>query len=233
MVRVEIRVPKLDEIQETAIIRKIYKKVGEAVKKKEKLATIETMKVSYDIESEYDGFIEDIKFKENDEVPVNEVLIIINTEYVPAPKSKEEPLDYKKEIKVEEKREEILERKRTEEIVRAMPAARALARQMGVDLSKIKGTGPGGIITVDDVKKYVEQSQKEYYVEEITTLRKQIADKMSKANIEIPTARLTIKIKMDKLLNYRKNLEEKYSKKISLTAVLIKAVANALKKYLE
>jgi len=135
-----------------------------------------------------------------------------------------------KEVKVEEKHEEVIERKEVGEIVRAMPMARRLAREKGIDLSKIKGTGPRGIITVEDVKRYLEQVQ-EYNIEEISTLRKQIADKMSKANIEIPTARLTIKVKMDKLLNLRKNLEDKYSKKISLTALLTKAVAEALKKH--
>jgi pyruvate dehydrogenase E2 component (dihydrolipoamide acetyltransferase) len=229
MARFEIRLPKLDEIQETAIIRKIYKKIGDAVKKKEKLATIETMKVTYDIESEYEGFVEDIRFKEGEEAPVNEILMIINTEQVSIPKVEEKPIE-KKEVKVEEKREEVIERKEVGEIARAMPMARRLAREKGIDLSKIKGTGPGGIITVEDVKRYLEQMQ-EYYVEEISVLRKQIADKMNKANTEIPTARLTIKVKMDKLLNLRKNLEEKYSKKISLTAVLTKAVAEALKRH--
>lgn len=229
MVKFEVRVPKLDEIQETAIIRKIYKKVGDAVKKREKLATIETMKVSYDVESEFEGFVEEIRFKEGDEAPVNEVLMVISTEQVAT-----REVSQREEVRTpqaEEKGEEVSEKKVVEEIVRAMPSARRLAREKGVDLSKIKGTGPGGIITLEDVKRYLEQSEKEYYLAEVSTLRKQIADKMSKANLEIPTARLTIKIKMDKILGFRKELEDKHSKKISLTAILTKVVAEALKRH--
>nr|1W4I_A Chain A, PYRUVATE DEHYDROGENASE E2 [Pyrobaculum aerophilum] len=44
--------------------------------------------------------------------------------------------------------------------VAAMPAARRLAKELGIDLSKVKGTGPGGVITVEDVKRYAEETAK-------------------------------------------------------------------------
>ena len=72
-----IRLPRLDELQETARIVEWHKKVGDYVKKGDKIVTIETMKVIYDIESEYEGIIEEIYHDVGKELPVGEPLCVI------------------------------------------------------------------------------------------------------------------------------------------------------------
>lgn len=67
---VEVKVPRLDEVQETATITKWNKKVGDKVTKGEIIATIETMKVTFDIESPAEGKIEEILAQEGAELPV-------------------------------------------------------------------------------------------------------------------------------------------------------------------
>lgn len=74
---------------------------------------------------------------------------------------KEEPEDaneIKKDKKTEEKEESSPaepEEKKPERLAPAAPSVRRFAREVGVDINKVKGTGPGGRISEDDVKKYV------------------------------------------------------------------------------
>jgi pyruvate dehydrogenase E2 component (dihydrolipoamide acetyltransferase) len=70
----EVKVPRLDEVQETARVTKWYKSNGENVLKGEIISSIETMKVSFDIESPVNGQLEEILVREGTEVPVGAVL---------------------------------------------------------------------------------------------------------------------------------------------------------------
>jgi pyruvate/2-oxoglutarate dehydrogenase complex dihydrolipoamide acyltransferase (E2) component len=76
-IRKIIRLPRLDEAQETARIVEWHKKVGDYVKKGDKIVTIETMKVIYDVESEYEGVITEIYHSIGEELPVGEPLCSI------------------------------------------------------------------------------------------------------------------------------------------------------------
>jgi len=234
MVRFEIKLPKLDEIQETATIKKWHVKIGDRIKKGDKIATIETLKVNYDIEAENEGIVLEIRYKEGDTVAVGEVICIIGDETSVVTTSAN--ISEKKEIpsqiqQVIQKQEQGVTPTSKGEEIRAMPTARKLAREKGVDLRLIKGTGPGGVITVKDVEEYLKALEKPYRIEPLTPIRLSISEKMTKAHEEIPTARLTIKICMDNLLRKREELKEKYGEKPSLTALLLKEVAKVLRKY--
>jgi len=234
MARFEIKIPKLDEIQETATINKWHVKIGDRIKKGDKIATIETLKVNFDIEAESEGIVLEIRYKEGDTVPVGEVICIIGDETsvvttsVNISEKKETHAQIQQVIQKQE--QGMIPTSKIEEI-RAMPTARKLAREKGIDLRLIKGTGPGGVITVKDVEEYLKTLEKPYKVEPLTPMRLSISEKMTKAHEEIPTARLTIKICMDNLLRKREELKEKYGEKPSLTALLLKEVAKVLKKY--
>ena len=71
---VEVKVPRLDEVQETATITKWHKKTGDKVTKGEIIASIETMKVSFEVESPADGTIEEILAQEGTELPVGALM---------------------------------------------------------------------------------------------------------------------------------------------------------------
>jgi len=72
--------------------------------------------------------------------------------------------------------------------VRAMPAVRALARKLGVDLVGVDATGPGGSITADDVKRYASAMSKAGPAKSLHGVRRAMAQKMEQSHAEIVPA---------------------------------------------
>src|SRR3972149_4960104 len=126
----DVKVPRLDEVQETAIVTKWYKKSGEKVSKGEAVASIETMKVSFDIESPADGLVEEIAVEEGAEVPVGAVLCRIR-------------LSEAMEQLTVPAQEARTQRERGRKIG-AIPAERGPAKKGRRALSKRPGPGPEG-----------------------------------------------------------------------------------------
>lgn len=69
--------------------------------------------------------------------------------------------------------------------VKAVPAVRALARKMGVDLSRVQGTGKDGVITAKDVKAHAEKMQDMGPMEQVKGTRRTMARSMAQAHAEI------------------------------------------------
>jgi pyruvate dehydrogenase E2 component (dihydrolipoamide acetyltransferase) len=153
--------PDLGEGVTEGEIKKWLVKVGDRVKLDQSLAEMETDKAVVEMPSPAAGKILQLNFKEGEMVQVGQTLAVIGEELeVPTPVTK----------KVEGKRESIsvVGELPTEEItvsststrvaepaaaeILATPAVRKLAKDMGVDMSKVRGTGPEGRITEDDVK---------------------------------------------------------------------------------
>ena len=93
--------------------------------------------------------------------------------------------------------------------VRASPMARKLAQELGVDLEKIQGTGPGGVIERHDVEQAVERAARscaelaaaERAAEPAAGMRHAIALAMARSNREIPHYYLSTQIDMTKALD--------------------------------
>ncbi len=131
--------------------------------------------------------------------------------------------------------------------VRAPPRVRKLARELGVDLSKVKGTGPGGVITEEDVLRYAESSKKvvevptkptltEGVVERIPLkgIRRIMASKMAEAKSRIPHAYIVEEVDVTELVKLRDTLRqdaESKGVKLTLLPFIVKAVVKALKEY--
>ena len=211
----DVKVPRLDEVQETAIVTKWYKKSGEKVSKGEAVASIETMKVSFDIESPADGLVEEIAVEEGAEVPVGAVLCRIRLS------------ETMEQLTVPA--HEALTQREPERKIRAMPAARRLAQEARVDLSKMTGTGPEGVITTGDMERYLRNLREaEYELIRLDATRREIARHLSESHASIPSAKLTIKVLADPILLLREKLEQSSGKKISLTALIVQKVAKTL-----
>lgn len=213
----KIYLPRFDAVMENGIIEWI-KKEGDVVKKDDSIARIEGEKTIFEIKSPIDGIIHKIFFPNKAIVPVGEVIAIIA-------KPNEKIEEYKKE----------------EEIIKATPKARKLAKQYNLDLSKIIGTGPEGSITEKDVLKFIEESKAKPSKFEfapkileripIKGIRKAISERLTYSYKNIPSASLIIDVKVDNLLKFHEEIEEKYGMKISFTAIIAKAVAEALKQH--
>jgi len=145
--------PDLGEGTTEGEIRKWLVKEGDSVEEHQTVLEIETDKAVVEVPSPRKGKVLKIHKEEGEIAKVGEVLITIAEEG--------EAVEDKLKAKVEEAAVE--ERPKSvsvvgvlpeeEEEILATPAVRALARELAVDLETIKGSGPGGSITKDDVVK--------------------------------------------------------------------------------
>ncbi len=222
----KVVMPRLDPGMKTGKLIRWLKKEGELVKKGEEIATAEGEKTTFPIESPADGVLAKILVQEGEEVPVLTALAIIAA---PGEQISEE------EFRREAPREVVVE-------VRASPAARRLAREYGIDLRKVQGTGPGGRITKEDVLRYMESTglRAELGEEgprvlkeiELTGKRGTIARRLTESHREIPSVTIVMRADMSRALELRRR-EAAEGRKFSITALVVKAAAKALEEHRE
>jgi pyruvate dehydrogenase E2 component (dihydrolipoamide acetyltransferase) len=107
--------------------------------------------------------------------------------------------------------------------VRATPRAKKMAKEMGIDLSTITGTGPGGRITEDDIKAGGGAAPKK---QKLSSMRRVIAENMTRSSQEAPHFYLSMEIDMTDAVALREKLKAKT--KISYNDMIIKACAMGL-----
>jgi len=129
----------------------------------------------------------------------------------------------------------------------ATPVARALAKELEVDINQVQGTGPGGRVMKEDIKKYKQQSsykapEKSTQVEEtelvevenLTQIRKAIAKNMIQSKHNAAHMTVFDDAEVSELIRLRKKLKANLAEegiKLSFLPFVIKATALALKKY--
>jgi pyruvate dehydrogenase E2 component (dihydrolipoamide acetyltransferase) len=241
----EILLPDIGEgVSEGEIVKWLVKE-GDYVKMFQPIVEVLTVKVKVEIPSPYNGKIVKILAKEKEVVRVGKPIALIETEEViPETKPKEEAKP-KEELRQVEIPKEVAEEKKE---ILATPAVRRLARELGVDLSKVKGTGPGGRILEEDVRRYAEEMKKHEVkpvevkaekaaLEEripITGVRRMIAEKLSKT---VKTAVLVTHMDecdVSELVKIREELKQEAEKrgvKLTFLPFIIKAVIKALQTY--
>src|SRR5690625_2632481 len=142
----EIKIPELAESIEEGTISEWLVKVGDKVSKGDPLVELETDKVNVEVNSEFEGVIVEILQDAGSDITVGDVIGKLDenaeagavSEAKPVEReSKEEPSD--------------TEQDDASEVV-ASPAARKLARELNIDLSKVKAQDPYGRIRPDDVE---------------------------------------------------------------------------------
>lgn len=164
--------PKIEPNMEQASLAAWRKAEGEQVKKGEVLLEIETAKALIEVEAEDSGLLRKIFVPAGKTVPILTPLAFIGEADEPLPTLDEISAagemgreKTKVDFPVEETREDLREEQgkdfgeeqaRAVEI-RAAPAARRAAKEKGVDLRNVLGTGPGGRITEEDVQKHAAQ----------------------------------------------------------------------------
>jgi len=246
-------------------------KEGDQVQEHQVIADIETDKAVVEIPSPKTGTIIKLHAKEGDIVKVGQVLATIGEpgetkistsgstekkkfeavvgELEEAPEGIVRKLpEIKKESKIAEQ-DESIEKKE----VRALPYIRDLAKKLGVDISKVKGTGTGGIITELDVKtaalepqglkiqpqkklsgpKFAFEKYGQVLRVPLGGVRKAIAKNMIESNI-IPQATYMDEADITKLEEIRersKKMAEDQGIHLTFLAFIAKAIAHALKEY--
>jgi 2-oxoglutarate dehydrogenase E2 component (dihydrolipoamide succinyltransferase) len=163
----EVIMPQMGESIAEGTITKWFKKVGDKVERDEPLFEISTDKVDTEIPSPSSGVLSEIKVGEGETVSINTVVAVIGGEgeTVVASQPAEPPPTLPGEIAYSDTpapsastpAQAMSETAEREGGVRSSPLVRRIAREHGIDLSQVPGTGRGGRITKDDILSFVEK----------------------------------------------------------------------------
>ncbi len=258
-----VRMPKLSDTMTDGVIEKWHKKVGDKVKSGELLADIATDKATMEFESFQDGVLIHIGVQEKQSIPVDSIIAILG-------KGGE---DVNAILKSIEGSKGTIETKGTVEVkhtetttstpgsnnlvqttnnssdgrVKASPLAKALAKEKGIDISKVTGTGDNGRITKSDIENYKPSASAssgkssnvssfvpgtEGFTDEPTSqMRKVIAKRLLESTNGAPHFYLTIEVDMDNAMQSRNAINAIPDTKVSFNDLVIKACAAALRKH--
>lgn len=202
---IEFKMPSLGADMEAGTLVEWKVKPGDRVHRGDIVAIVDTDKAAIEMEIWKDGIIDQILVQTGEKVPVGTVLARLQG--AEEEKSKIEP-----PIPVLS--------------LRASPLARKRAQELGVELTKIKGSGPGGVITEEDVKGKLPPQE---------GLRRATASAMVRSKREIPHYYLANTIDIAKCLNWleSENLKRGVPDRLIYSVLLLKAVAVACTRFPE
>jgi pyruvate dehydrogenase E2 component (dihydrolipoamide acetyltransferase) len=232
--------PDLGEGIAEAEIRKWLVKEGDAIEEHQAVVEVETDKAVVEVPSPKKGTVLKIARQEGETAKVGEVLMVIGE----AGEKIEKPTPVEKRPEAEERPKSVsvvgVLPEEEEAVVLAAPAVRAFAKEQGVNLEKVRGSGPGGSITREDVLKVSKQPPKaeDQYgaVERIATrgVRKIIAKNLVAALKTMASVTETDEADITELWDLReKEKKQLKDKGIHLTFMpfFIKAVQHALMEF--
>ena len=253
----EIKLPRLGQGMESGTVVRWLKQEGERVEKGEPLYELDTEKVTQEVEADASGMLLKISVQEG-EVPVGQTIAVIGEEGEDVPEAEAEPEvdetpqeEGSRAPARDEEREEGRRAPMTEQVteareptradgrVKASPLARRIARERGIELAQVRGTGPEGRIVAEDVERAVAgpapaaapiTAAAEPEVEELTSIRKTIARRLTKA-WEAPVFQLVMSADMTRAQELRQRLVEltrEGETKPTVSDVLTKVCAAAL-----
>jgi len=250
----EVRLPQLGQTMEEGTIVNCLVKVGEKVKKGDVLFEIETDKATLELESPADGFVRHIIAETGQTLPVGEPVLVlgekdeqVSDEFIksltggaPAAAASAQP-SAPAVAPAKPAAAPAAARAKTP----ASPRAKKLAAKLGVDLTAVNGTGPGGRITENDVKKAADAAKSPSAAGPapagaeprlgqtipLTRLQKITGRKMLRSKQEIPCFYLNAKADVTELARYRTKLNQTGETKVAYNDFIIKAVATGLQKF--
>jgi pyruvate dehydrogenase E2 component (dihydrolipoamide acetyltransferase) len=278
---VEFKLPELGENIESADVLNVLVKVGEMITKDQGVIEIETDKATIEVPSTVDGKVIEINIKPGDKAKVGAVILKVEsqTSVVSKVSAPLKPEDKSKEMtspdkeatpekfnavggsSAGEKKTEPGEIDEQPPILKnsapAAPSVRRIARELGVDIRKVSGSGPGGRISMDDVKAYVKKLNEEreahpsggFIKQEslpdfarfgsterkpMSKIRTITAEHLSYAWNFIPHVSQFDKADITEFEKFRKSYGpqvEKSGGKLTVTSMLLKVIAFGLKKF--
>jgi pyruvate dehydrogenase E2 component (dihydrolipoamide acetyltransferase) len=264
-----INMPRLSDTMEEGTLAKWFKKVGDTVKEGEILAEIETDKATMEFESFHDGILLHIGIDEGSTAPVDSIIAIIGSKgedissllknadikvkEEPKPEVKEEPKpevkeEPKPEVKEEPKPEVKEEPKpvsnnnKPSDRILISPLAKSLAKEKGIDISSVNGTGDNGRIIKRDIDSFKPSNYSQFsqpspqltessYETQNSTMRKAIAKRLADSKFSAPHYYLNIELEMDNMISFRKQFIQTQNIKISFNDIIAKAVSLSLAKH--
>ncbi len=257
-----IRMPRMSDTMEEGNIVGWLKNEGDQVESGETLAEVETDKATMELDSFTDGVLLHIAVKEGP-VPIDGVIAVIGEEgedwkaaiesagsttssATETPTAQEVPT-----AAVQEQTIPSTAPSNSDQRVKASPLAKSIAKEVGIDLTSLKGSGDSGRIVRKDVEAALSQGSPSANTpvsatatppisinqsfsaapedKAISQMRKTIARRLSESKFSAPHFYLSITVNMDKAISTRKSINEMADVKVSFNDMVIKAVAAALK----
>lgn len=235
---VEVIMPKLGLTMEEGTISGWLVNEGQGVKKGEPLLTVETDKVTIDVESPATGILLKILHPVGSSVPVAQVIGFIGN---PGDKTQSDEIvdSHKKPDKKTKASPQTspLTKKQERDFIPISPIARKLALTHNVDISKIDGSGPGGRIIEKDIQAAIQVLDSTEGIlpkklATLTPLQKTMAYRMVQSFQNIPHFYLRRDLVITNLYNCWRRLQLEFQQKfhihLSITDFLIKALAETL-----
>jgi pyruvate dehydrogenase E2 component (dihydrolipoamide acetyltransferase) len=262
-----VRMPKLSDTMTEGVVEKWHKKVGDKVKSGELLADIATDKATMEFESFQDGVLLHIGVQEKQSIPVDGLIAILGKEgediskilaEAAAPKveaKKEEVAAVVTPVKTEtvvksstsaslsinsvETAKPVVSNQNSNGRLKASPLAKALAKEKGIDISRVSGSGDSGRITKSDIENYKGGSGtksnfvgvESYTDEPASQMRKVIAKRLLESKNGAPHFYLNIEVDMDSAISSREAINKVSDVKVSFNDLVIKACAAALRRH--
>ena len=254
----EVLMPQLGLTMEEGTVSQWVKHEGDAVKTGDVLLEITTDKLTNEVTSEHDGVLLKIVAQEGEDVPVKGLLCYVGQPgeavggapaaapaAAPAPAAAAAPAAAPVAAAAGGAR------------VRISPLARKTAAKLGVDVTKLTGTGPSGRIRQQDVlaaasapqaaaapapapapaAKPVSKTGLELMegdtVAKLAGMRKVVAQRMLQSHTEIPPVTQNTKVDVTELMKFRKMLMAETGNKYSVNDLILKATAKCLRQHPE
>lgn len=260
-----IRMPLLSDTMTSGKIVQWNKQVGDQVKSDDNLADVETDKATMEVVGYAEGTLLYVGVPAGESAKVNDIIAIIgkagtdvsgllnslnNTSSAPAP-STSAPVPASTSAPAAVSAPVVASVTSNDGRVKASPLAKILAKDKGIDLSQVVGSGDGGRIIKQDIDNYTPGTASaapsvtapvatastfvsgvEGYADtQLTSMRKTIARRLGESMYTAPHFYLSMEICMDNAITARAAMNEVSSTKISFQDMLIKASALALKKH--
>jgi len=220
--------PRLSLTMKEGTVIQWFKKEGDMVKKGEPLVEVLSEKATYEVEAPASGVLRKILAPEGTDVPVAETLGIIAAPDEELPEIEAVAAAPRMEAEEAVAMPERKPVERIKERVIASPAAKRLAREHGIDLTQVRGTGPEGRIVEEDVRNLIEEVKVMPRVREViplTGIKKTAAERVSLSARTAPQSTITMEVDMSNAVKLREKVH------VSYTDMLVRAVAKALAEY--
>lgn len=242
-----ITMPKLGLTMTSGSVAKWHKKEGDRVEKGEVILEVSTEKITYKVEAPESGVLRKILVQPGTKVPIGTPLCIIaaleedisellkEAPTAPAAEKPAQPEAKPAPVAAKPAGEEVL--------IKATPIAKKIAKEQGIDLALVTGTGPGGRIVEKDVLDFIERQKAIAEAKPaavaaplkriaLSDVRQVIAERMSTSWQNSPMVTLNVDVDCTLLKKLREDLKSSFKEKglnLSYNYILMKACAVALK----
>ena len=245
-----VELPDIGDFDAVDIIE-VLVKVGDVVNENDSIVTLETDKATMEIPAPFSGKVTSLEIKVGDKVAKGDLILILETDSASADQADDSVEEPKKpDNKINDDNEPTITKtvsqdhtKQTEEVSlktdsnsHASPSIRKLARELGVSLSRINGTGKKGRILEEDLKSFVKDlvthgtSNEEVETIPLSRVKKLSGKHLSNCWNTIPHVTQFDEVNIDQLEKFRKHQKEK-NIKLSPLVFIMKAIVQVLKRH--